>query len=510
MGDAITNRLRATAAQGAEFQRPLQPGEDGAARHARARAQAWSAWPQLLVFPEATTTSNDALITFATGAFRAGVPVQPCVVSFTNWDGFDMSWSMNGSYAEIVLRMFCRPRGVTCTIHYLPVYYPSEAERSDARLFATNVRDAMRAAQTKLAEAGEVQRAELRARRLRSPLPRRALERHLDARPPPSGALRIFPDCSYRDVALATQAVRLELSDVYRYVVGIEGVKARWGSAIDTRYLGKHLRAFAALDRTQRGRIAPEDLAQGLDEKLQPDGARRAAWLPAQWSFAALSASFGGSGAAPSAAAAETAQLVAEAGRSYARRCVELMEMDASASAHVNAERRKGSASFKQYLERFALPLSLSLDGTTARGSEAGASANALPTHPASVGAVALLFEVCDVDGRGHIDRAEFVRLVRFVASAAPAVVAPLSGSSGSGGGGSGGSGDHSRSVGDNDVALASEALLRSFGEEGGHRIGRDGWRRFAAAHPGYMHALSAALLPAAPPAPAKSNKMWR
>ena len=126
------------------------------------------------------------------------------------------------------------------------------------------------------------------------------------------------------------------------------------------------------------------------------------------------------------------------------------------------------------------------------------------PSHPASDAAVALLFDVCDVNGRGHIDRSEFACLVRFVACAAPEVVAPLRGSGDSGGIDSGGI---DSGVGNNDV---SESLLRSFGEEGGHRIARDGWRRFAATHPGYMHALSAALLPAAPPPPAKSNKMWR
>lgn len=515
VGIAINARLRATAAQGAEFQRPLRPGEDGDARHARALEQAWSAWPQLLVFPEATTTSDGALIQFATGAFRAGVPVQPCVVVFPNWDGFDMAWSMNGSYLEVVLRMFCRPRGVAVTIHYLPVYYPSPEEQSDARLFASNVRDVMAAEQTKLAAADGARRALVRSKRLTTPLPRRELQRRLRATPPPSGALKVWSDHSYRDVQVATEAVKLGIPDVHKYVVGYEGLRQRFGdSSINVKLIAKHLRAFAVLDRDHSGEISAEDLERGLAAKV----ANSSEWNPLQWSFAtptvtttkldALASSAEATAEASSSTTASVATTAEEpaatsAAHAFGARCVrrsfELMAaapLAAAGNGKKEAASARGTVSFKQYLEKFALPISISLEGG-ASSAVAGGGAQVpapqsrvalLPSHPASEDAIALLFDICDASGQEHIAAKEFNLLLRFVAEADVTLSVALESES-------------------------SDALLRTFGsvdEEGGAgRIARDGWRRFAAAHPQHIHALSAALLPAAPPAPAK-GKIWR
>ena len=61
------------------------------------RAAPESDWPQLLVFPEGTTTNRSCLITFKPGAFIPGLPIQPVVVEYNNkldtitwtWEGLN-------------------------------------------------------------------------------------------------------------------------------------------------------------------------------------------------------------------------------------------------------------------------------------------------------------------------------------------------------------------------------------------------------------------------------------
>uniref|UniRef100_A0A3P8TL48 Lysophosphatidylcholine acyltransferase 4 n=1 Tax=Amphiprion percula TaxID=161767 RepID=A0A3P8TL48_AMPPE len=77
-------------------------------------------WPQMLMFPEGTTTNGRALIKFKPGAFLAGVPVQPVLLRYPN-----------KLVSEII--------GVT----FLPVYNPSPEERSDPNLYADNVQKLM-------------------------------------------------------------------------------------------------------------------------------------------------------------------------------------------------------------------------------------------------------------------------------------------------------------------------------------------------------------------------------
>uniref|UniRef100_A0A4W3JYC0 Lysophosphatidylcholine acyltransferase 2 n=1 Tax=Callorhinchus milii TaxID=7868 RepID=A0A4W3JYC0_CALMI len=48
------------------------------------RATSQGKWPQLLIFPEGTCTNGTCLITFKSGAFIPGVPVQPVVIRYPN------------------------------------------------------------------------------------------------------------------------------------------------------------------------------------------------------------------------------------------------------------------------------------------------------------------------------------------------------------------------------------------------------------------------------------------
>jgi lysophosphatidylcholine acyltransferase/lyso-PAF acetyltransferase len=91
-----------------------------------------------------TTTVGNALIQFKPGAFLPGVPVQPCLVRYHN-ARFHPSWVSGGSKAPILLlRLLCEPINfMSC--EFLPPYTPSAAEKSDAILFARNVRSLMAA-----------------------------------------------------------------------------------------------------------------------------------------------------------------------------------------------------------------------------------------------------------------------------------------------------------------------------------------------------------------------------
>lgn len=39
-------------------------------------------WPHVMLFPEGTTTNGKAIISFKTGAFSPGLPVQPMVIKY--------------------------------------------------------------------------------------------------------------------------------------------------------------------------------------------------------------------------------------------------------------------------------------------------------------------------------------------------------------------------------------------------------------------------------------------
>eukprot|EP01065_Artemidia_motanka_P020768 TRINITY_DN2480_c4_g1_i1.p1 TRINITY_DN2480_c4_g1~~TRINITY_DN2480_c4_g1_i1.p1 ORF type:complete len:583 (+),score=166.78 TRINITY_DN2480_c4_g1_i1:118-1866(+) len=99
-------------------------------------------WPQVILFPEGTTTNGMALVQFRRGAFNPGVPVQPVAFEFPN--DIDSSWTfgvhgpMFGMFTIIARLMssWHNPMHVT----YLEPYIPSDAEKADSQLFADNVR----------------------------------------------------------------------------------------------------------------------------------------------------------------------------------------------------------------------------------------------------------------------------------------------------------------------------------------------------------------------------------
>ncbi|KAK4274765.1 hypothetical protein QN277_017944 [Acacia crassicarpa] len=96
--------------------------------------------PLMLLFPESTTTNGDFLLPFKTGGFLARAPVIPVILKYP-YQRFSPAWeSMSGTrHIFFLLCQFVNYMEVT----RLPVYYPSQLEKDDPRLYANNVRNLM-------------------------------------------------------------------------------------------------------------------------------------------------------------------------------------------------------------------------------------------------------------------------------------------------------------------------------------------------------------------------------
>jgi 1-acyl-sn-glycerol-3-phosphate acyltransferase len=98
-------------------------------------------WPPLCIFPEGTTINGTALLQFRTGAFQAGVPVQPVTVKY-RFAHMDPSWSGTIGLGQLLLRLVTQFYN-TMEVTYHPVYVPTDAEVADPVLFALGVRTEM-------------------------------------------------------------------------------------------------------------------------------------------------------------------------------------------------------------------------------------------------------------------------------------------------------------------------------------------------------------------------------
>ncbi|XP_062942653.1 lysophosphatidylcholine acyltransferase 1 [Cynocephalus volans] len=108
----------------------------------RRRAQSNGRWPQIMIFPEGTCTNRTCLITFKPGAFIPGVPVQPVVLRYPNkLDTITWTWQGPGAL-EILWLTLCQFNNQV-EIEFLPVYSPSEEEKRNPALYASNVRCVM-------------------------------------------------------------------------------------------------------------------------------------------------------------------------------------------------------------------------------------------------------------------------------------------------------------------------------------------------------------------------------
>lgn len=91
---------------------------------------------------QGTTTNGKYLLPFRTGAFVAGVPVQPVLLNYPAVKGRpSLAWETIGAktHALLVLSGFLQSACVT----ELPLYSPSEEEKKNPLLYAANVRSYM-------------------------------------------------------------------------------------------------------------------------------------------------------------------------------------------------------------------------------------------------------------------------------------------------------------------------------------------------------------------------------
>ncbi|XP_072303808.1 lysophosphatidylcholine acyltransferase 1 [Eucyclogobius newberryi] len=99
-------------------------------------------WPQLMIFPEGTCTNRAGLVLFKAGSFIPGLPVQPVVLRYPNTlDTVTWTWIGPGGL-EILWLTMCQLHN-QLEIEYLPVYTPSQEEKENPVLFASNVRKLM-------------------------------------------------------------------------------------------------------------------------------------------------------------------------------------------------------------------------------------------------------------------------------------------------------------------------------------------------------------------------------
>eukprot|EP01100_Stratorugosa_tubuloviscum_P004025 TRINITY_DN198_c1_g1_i2.p1 TRINITY_DN198_c1_g1~~TRINITY_DN198_c1_g1_i2.p1 ORF type:complete len:363 (+),score=74.34 TRINITY_DN198_c1_g1_i2:1-1089(+) len=95
---------------------------------------------RIVIFPEGTTTNGQFLISFKSGAFVGGFPIQPILLKY-RFNDFNLSWETIPLPYHL-LRFISSWRN-ELEIIYLPVYIPSKEEITNPKLYAENIRKIM-------------------------------------------------------------------------------------------------------------------------------------------------------------------------------------------------------------------------------------------------------------------------------------------------------------------------------------------------------------------------------
>ncbi|KAK7283345.1 hypothetical protein RIF29_12793 [Crotalaria pallida] len=96
--------------------------------------------PLMMLFPEGTTTNGDFLLPFKTGGFLAQAPVLPIILKYP-YQRFSPAWDSISGMRHVIF-LLCQFVNYMEVIR-LPVYYPSQQEKDDPKLYANNVRRLM-------------------------------------------------------------------------------------------------------------------------------------------------------------------------------------------------------------------------------------------------------------------------------------------------------------------------------------------------------------------------------
>ncbi|XP_068313339.1 lysophospholipid acyltransferase LPEAT1-like isoform X1 [Pyrus communis] len=89
---------------------------------------------------EGTTTNGDFLLPFKTGAFLAKAPVLPVIIRYP-YHRFSPAWDSISGVRHVIFLLCQFVNHIEVT--RLPVYYPSQQEKDDPKLYASNVRRLM-------------------------------------------------------------------------------------------------------------------------------------------------------------------------------------------------------------------------------------------------------------------------------------------------------------------------------------------------------------------------------
>jgi len=100
------------------------------------RGQKGSVYPQVLIFPEGTTTNATSVLDFKVGAFLSGCRVQPVALRYP-FCSFSPSWSSESAAYNLLMTL---AQFWNCMeVIYLPIYEPTAEEQQNPKLFARNV-----------------------------------------------------------------------------------------------------------------------------------------------------------------------------------------------------------------------------------------------------------------------------------------------------------------------------------------------------------------------------------
>ncbi|GAQ82573.1 Acyltransferase [Klebsormidium nitens] len=113
--------------------------KEGTAALIAARA-ADARYPPIFMFPEGTTSNGHCLLQFQRGAFVAGAPIIPVLLNY-KYKYFNPAWT-NCSIPLAIFRLLCQFANYL-DVTILPLYTPSEDERRDPALYASNMRKHM-------------------------------------------------------------------------------------------------------------------------------------------------------------------------------------------------------------------------------------------------------------------------------------------------------------------------------------------------------------------------------
>ncbi|GJR85173.1 lysophospholipid acyltransferase LPEAT1 isoform X1 [Tanacetum coccineum] len=96
--------------------------------------------PMMMLFPEGTTTNGDYILPFKTGAFLSKAPVLPVILKYP-YHKFSPAWDTISGMRHVLLLLCQFVNHITVT--RLPLYYPSQEEKDNPKLYAENVRRLM-------------------------------------------------------------------------------------------------------------------------------------------------------------------------------------------------------------------------------------------------------------------------------------------------------------------------------------------------------------------------------